>query len=483
MRGVESAAQRRKRLGQWATPPDLVEAVVAATIVGPFAPGQRVRVLDPACGDGRFVFAAARRVAVLGGEPVLTGVDIDASALARAADEPRWSARWILGDALAHDWRGERFDVVVGNPPFVSQLVTATSRRGASRLGGGAYADVAAEFLALAVELAEAGGGRIGLVLPQSILASRDVGPVRAHVDAVAALRWCWWSDVAVFDAAVLTCAIVFERGGAAARRLDLRVGPSFAEREPIDRPASWASIVVAGRGVPALPPLATAGLLGDRADAVVDFRDQYYGLVGAVGDDVDGPPLVTSGLIDVGRCAWGLRPVRFAKQRFAAPRVAIGRLDEAMQRWASARLVPKVLVANQTSVIEAVVDREGSWLPGVPVVSVVPRAGTDLDELAALLTSPVATAWAWHEAAGTGLSANTIRVGPRLVAGVPWPAASLAAAVDALRAGDVAACGREVAAAFGVVGADAAPLTRWWLESVQRRPDPPPVAAEPGSR
>ena len=61
---------------------------------------------------------------------------------------------------------------------------------------------------------------------------------------------------------------------------------------------------------------------LGDIATFTADFRDQYYGLVGAVSDDGDGPPLITSGLIEPGRVLVGRRQVRFAKQRFAAPRV-----------------------------------------------------------------------------------------------------------------------------------------------------------------
>jgi hypothetical protein len=111
---------------------------------------------------------------------------------------------------------------------------------------------------------------------------------------------------------------------------------------------------------------------------------------------------------------------VRFAKQRFAAPRVALDRLSPTMQRWAAARLVPKVLVANQTRVIEAVVDRAGAWLPGVPVISAVPRPGVDLDAIMTALASPAATAWVRQHAAGSGLSADTVRVSPALLASIP---------------------------------------------------------------
>ena len=93
----------------------------------------------------------------------------------------------------------------------------------------------------------------------------------------------------------------------------------------------------------------ATAAALRRLATATADFRDQYYGLVPHVADAGDGAPLVTSGLLDVGRCAWGERPARFARRSFAAPRVPVDALPPALQAWAAGRLVPKVLVATQT--------------------------------------------------------------------------------------------------------------------------------------
>ena len=51
-------------------------------------------------------------------------------------------------------------------------------RRGVA-VGGGPYADAAAEFLALAVRVVRP-GGPVGLVLPQSLLAARDAAAIRA---------------------------------------------------------------------------------------------------------------------------------------------------------------------------------------------------------------------------------------------------------------------------------------------------------------
>lgn len=440
----------RKQRGAFATPPELVELVVANTMP-PVRPRQRVTVLDPACGDGRFLAAAATRIAAAGGMPVVTGVDIDDDAVRAArgvvaAGAAAAHARIETADALRRDWGDERFDVVVGNPPFLSQLATSTTRGGASRHGGGPYADAAAEFLALAVGLARPDGGRVGLVLPQSILASRDAAGVRADVDRRAALIWSWWSPRRLFDAQVVVCALGFELGS----------GMAANGHRP------WSHVVTDALGVPPLPSLATAGTLAERGRLSANFRDQYYGLVPAVGDHRPGPPLVTSGLIDPGRCRWGERTVTFARRRLARPRVDRTRLSPTMRRWADRFAVPKVLVANQTKIIEAVADPTGGWLPGVPLIT-VRTSPSDVWALAAVLTSPAASVWAWHRAAGTGLSARALRLGPRWLGELPWPAGSVAPAVEALRDGDVAACGAALSEAYGIGAAEAVVLQRWW--------------------
>jgi hypothetical protein len=133
--------------------------------------------------------------------------------------------------------------------------------------------------------------------------------------------------------------------------------------------------------------------------------------------------------LIEPNECWWGRRPVRFAKQGFAAPRVDVSQLSPKLQRWARQRLVPKILIANQTRRIEAVIDRDGSWLPSVPVITCT----TDrLDEVAAVLHSGAATDWVRYHAAGSGLSATTVRLTARLLASIPLPATMVPTPNDA---------------------------------------------------
>jgi SAM-dependent methyltransferase len=467
----------RKRLGAWYTPADLVDLVVDRTVTpewladrGARRRGGALRVLDPACGDGRFLAAVARRIddldraAGLGSNRrvSLTGVDVDPTAVDEAC-RALPDARIVHADALDYDWGNGGFDLVIGNPPFLSQMATSTTRGGSSRHGGGPYADAAAEFLALAARLTHHDAGRLAFVLPQSILASRDAATVREQVGRTSTMIWSWWAPQRAFVADVFVCALGFERTGPLTAPV---AGPVAG---PVAPPPSWAHVVAGALGIPEVPAVVGNGTLGDRNLLNANFRDEYYGMVPAVSDEADGPPLVTSGLIDPGVCHWGRRPVRFAKQRFDAPRIAIDHLDPHMQAWARRKLVPKVLVATQTSVIEAVADPEGAWLPGVPVTAITPAPGQPAAlvwEVAAMLTSPVASALAWHRAAGTGLSARALRVGPALLAELPWPNGDLGPAVAALQALDLPGCASAVHRAYGI-GHDEA-LTEWWRRSMR---------------
>jgi len=474
-------ASTRKQLGAWYTPPDLIDTVVEAVITPEFvaARAHSLAVLDPSCGDGRFLTAADRRIASLGATTELTGCDLDPAAVAAARAVLPGTAALHYEDALTATWPSQRFDLVIGNPPYLSQMAAATTRGGSSRRGGGPYADAAAEFLVLAGELVDPDGGRVALVLPQSLLASRDADAIRNSIGERAHMFWSWWSDRKVFDAQVHVCVLAFE----------------FGTPEPVERKSNWSHVVTSRQGVPAIPiDMRVDGCLGDRARLNANFRDEYYGMIPAVGDYAEGPPLITSGLVDPGRSWWGERPITFAKQRYERPRVDLTLLDDHMREWARRRLVPKVLVANQTRIVEAVCDPTGDRLPGVPVLGVYPtgahwdddpdhhhqRSADELAESAweitAVLTSPMASAWLWHRGAGTGLSADTIRLSPVTLAALPWPAGDLRAAVDALRRGDVRGCGAAVDVAYGIRDVTTlfeVSLFDWWsalLERVETR-------------
>ncbi len=432
----------RRSLGAWYTPPPLVDRMVDALVAGLGSQHGQMKLLDPACGDARLLTAVCDR---LGPDVHAIGADIDAGAVSAVHDD-RLSVR--CADGIAVDWAAEGgpFDLVIANPPFLSQMATSTSRGGASRLGGGPYANTAMEFCLAGVRALRP-GGRMVILLPQSVLTARDAAALRASVTSSAQIVDSWWSPERPFDADVNVCMLVLERR------------PNDIEGSP----APWSSVVTSVLGIPDLPSILTRGVLGDRARATANFRDEYYALVPAVADDTTGPPLVTAGLIDVGVCCWGTRSVRFAKQRFDHPRVNLDRLEGRFRSWAEGLLVPKVLVAAQTAVVEAVVDPAGEWLPGIPVISVVPEDSSLVYEIAAVLTSPVASIAVWHAMAGSGLAPTSVRLSPSLVMALPWPAGDLTAAVTALRGNDVVRCAWEVLNAYGVDGDSCDALVDWW--------------------
>ena len=451
---MPATTDARKRLGGWYTPPELIDILVAGVLDGFVVDTTHpVRVVDPACGDGRLLTTVGDRIEAAGGVPHLVGCDVDRHALDSIGD-PR--IRRIHADALTHDWCPGAADIVVGNPPFLSQMATDTTRGGASRHGGGPYADAATEFLALAARLARPDGGRVGLVLPQSVLGARDAEPVRRQIGGSADLVWSWWAPAQRhFDASVNVCVVGLQR-------------PSTG----VTPPSAWTDVITGRLGLPVvdLDTLASAGTLGDRADLNANFRDEYYALVPAVSDDAAGPPLVTSGLIDPGRCHWGSRPVRFAKRDFTNPRVDLDLLTGRFRAWAERKLVPKVLVANQTRIIEAVADPDGAWLPGVPVTTVTPAHvvdGVDVWQLAAVLTSPIASVAAWQHGAGTGLSTTSVRVGPASLSSTPWPAGSMDVAVEALRDGSLLDAADAVCGAYGLEAAVIDDLVNWWVRQL----------------
>ena len=482
VREALTSADERHDQGVHHTPPEVVDEVLSLALAHAAPLTDSTTVLDPAVGGGAFLLAMAERlpgdrVAVAGR---LHGIDVDPlavattrAALALWAGGPVADGTIRVGDGLAADpFAGRRFDLVVGNPPFLSQLRGGTPRNDTARAeiagrwpGVGGYVDDAAAFLLAGVDAALA-DGTVVMIQPASVLGANDAEPVRARLDASAPPVAMWVDPGRAFAAGVDTVALV--------HRLGSEVTSVDVGHRSIERPAprSWAPLLAASAGVPVVVRPAGGPTLGDVARVTAGFRDQYYGLADAVVDDPAGAhPLITSGAIDPLRNGWGSRPSRYAKQAFAAPSVVLDRIDPKVAGWFADRLVPKVLVASQTQVIEAIVDPDGVRLPCTPVVSVEPTTEISVWQIAALLTSPVATAWLVTEAAGTALSASAVRVSASTLAALPLPSDSSAwdAAASAAELGDVEACGRAMLDAHGVDDHGGV-LLGWWLDRIPTR-------------
>jgi SAM-dependent methyltransferase len=209
----------RRRGGIYYTPAPIVESILAATLdpllaevrraPEPLHAVQALRVLDPACGAGYFLVAAAERLAAAlaaadpAGRPAawwldaaagcVYGVDSDPVAidlsryslyLAGAGDGPALPDYHLhCGDALAAlpaGWSG--FDAVVGNPPYLPHRAQATAHKAARR---GRYAsaqgqyDLSGLFIERGLELARP-GGRLGYIVPNKFMAADYGASLRA---------------------------------------------------------------------------------------------------------------------------------------------------------------------------------------------------------------------------------------------------------------------------------------------------------------
>lgn len=417
-----------------------------------------------------------------------------------------WSDAFV---EVFEDHRG--FDVVVGNPPYLNQLqaATATERPVVEQLGQqfgaalGAYTDTSAVFMLLAARLTRP-GGRACLLQPQSLLAARDSQPVRRALLESGSLESLWVSgDQPFVGVGTSVCAPTLVIGPAEdasiARWFGERFmpGPAVAvnQAELRDAPtwAHLATLAPSPRGAPAtaLRPI------GEIARATADFRDQYYGLTGMLIedaslarqqpiDDRQFPPLVTAGLIDLADCKWGRSPTRIHKQRWRAPRIDRGRLERETKLgpWLESRLVPKVLLATQTRVIEVIVDEAGTLAPSVPVITITPSEPAMLWHIAAALASPLACARAVERHGGTALSSGAIKLSATQAMELPCPQPCEAwdAAAEAFREashspvhssvrspGDRRArlteCAKLMLEASGLNEADRDELLRWWLD------------------
>lgn len=453
------AADLRRSGGVFYTPAHLVERLLDLTLEPLLAEADdplSLRILDPACGAGLFLAAAAERIATRAGVAAeaaygcLIGVDIDADAVALARGLlPGADVR--VGDGLLLADLAGSVDCVVGNPPFLNQLrrATTSAREEVARLrevlGGvvSAYTDVSAVFLARSLQYVRV-GGRVGLVQPLSLLAARDAAGVRDFVESHARLDSIEASPEPQFpDASVLTCLVSAVRGEPSRRR------------HP-----TWGPLVAEAFGIPAVALTEDVGVLDDLGAVTADFRDQYYGLREHLTDGGDGFPLITTGLIEPGRAEWGSRPARVFKQAWQRPTVAPTVLDGPLGDWARSRLVPKVLIGTQGRIIEAVVDAEGGWLPGVPVITMT----TDRPWHAlAVLCAPPVVAHAAAAYVGTGLSGRSIKLSARQVAALPLPSdpAAWDQGARLAEAGDLLACARVMTAAYG----EAESVLAWWRE------------------
>ncbi len=519
----------RSRQGSWFTPRGLAAGLSRRAIDLASVDGPVTSVLDPACGGGAFLIGAVREMLSRGYSPeeafeAQRGFDIDGSVLlvARAALEvlaiesgeaPALASRSQLTHVdflttgpnddgqmslLGGVEELERVDLVLGNAPFQSQLRSRTlreqgDRESAARAFGGAaggYVDTALLFLLRATDHVR-DSGVISLIVPASVLASRDGKDARARVASRAGIVSFWRDGMPrAFDGGVPVCSVSL-RASAAQSTVERTRGTEFDQMPNLEltpehaADGRWGRLLIDQSKLPSIEGWSTRGTLGDIAAITADFRDQYYGLVGLVreqsGSKDGANPLAVTGTIDPAEFRWGAAQTRFNKQPWNLPVVDRTALEASeLAGWAKARLVPKLLVATQTKVIEAFADEDGRLLPCPPLISVVvdPKS---LWRAAALLNSPVATIWALLESAGSALSLDAIKLSAIQLRALPlpqlidsWDRAAVdqqfahEARTDDARRNYLKASAVSMGLAFGLPEPAARQAAEWWLSRLR---------------
>jgi methylase of polypeptide subunit release factors len=363
------AAGSRKRQGAYYTPSCLVNHLLDA-LLEPLLHRAvlSLRICDPACGAGHFLVPAAERLATRHArdsglpwplaarqviETCLFGYDIDSVALALCQNalsdmaEAQVAPNLYQADSLMLQERG-RYDLVIGNPPFVNAIehpgINQAYRHLYPALGG--TADQSFYFLALAERLRKP-HGFVGMVMPTTVLNA----PAAARLREKAHLRYLHnASDHDLFAGAQVFVSLV-------------GLGPPgpcvFNSRELDCQGENWWRAVSGGveaKGARLGDHFeVSAGMTVAEAYACVPFLREW--------SQKGETKVLTTGLIDPGISLWGERRCRFLGKTYFRPVIAGAqglekRLDRARR--------PKVIVAGLSKQIECLFDPWGEYLPVV---------------------------------------------------------------------------------------------------------------------
>lgn len=219
------------------TPPELADFVAAEMINCAQLPtGRSVRLLDPAVGHGELLVSLLERLNC----PVeVYGYETDAAALAVATSRlhalfPTAKLHFRHGSFLEHvaqDFagglfgRGETYDLIIANPPYVRTQVMGSDRAKelSSLFGLSGRVDLYHAFL-VGIARVLATTGTAGLIVSNRFMTTKGGAATRAALVSDLRLKSIFdLGDTKLFDAAVLPAVIIAHGNGEASTE------PSFA--------------------------------------------------------------------------------------------------------------------------------------------------------------------------------------------------------------------------------------------------------------
>jgi tRNA1(Val) A37 N6-methylase TrmN6 len=438
------AREDRRATGVYYTPPEIARLIAERSLRelrsphpsgrrGGGSEGEKLRILDPACGAGELLLAA--RDALGSRTHELCGIDIDPIAVNQARQRVSLSGSAAeqvrLADALEGDaFPLASFDIVIGNPPYVSirELARQRSRADIQRLkerfrtARGNF-DLYVLFIERALEWLRP-GGRCGLIVPNKwatldyARACRELLLEQATIEEVIDL-----SEHRVFrQASVYPHVLIFSKQPAV-------VGHEIAVRDGgFIRQSSLSADAFAFEGSFAIESQVATQPLGEFATLQCGTPGYAAAKIGGLlqeAEDADSPalPFITSGNID----RYRVRPgnVRYMNRVWREPRLPV---DAAALSARQKKLFssPKIVIAGMSRRIEAAWDAEGVAL-GVQVFA---AADCHLDPfyLLALLNSKLLSYLFRTRFAAKRLAGGYLAVNKGQLAKLPIVAGSLRA-------------------------------------------------------
>ena len=270
--------QERRGRGHFSTPPRLVEHILDACGYTPDSDLRATRVLDPACGSGNFLAAAAHRLVsfvtrtglpkeecaalvqrnLWGFDPDPVSCFLSEMQLSAAVTPSVGSVdtsmpitvaatRWHIhqADGLALQWPEPCVDLFLANPPYLAAKNTDLSAYPTAHRRG--QADSYLLFLNLGLQIVRPGGW-LGLVLPDPLLARTNAASERARLLKEFTIHHLWHlSDV--FTAQVGAVVVIAQKS------------PPRSQHQVVWKREKWKHITAAAsnaRPIPLTSPAST---------------------------------------------------------------------------------------------------------------------------------------------------------------------------------------------------------------------------------
>ena len=466
---AQLAPQERRRRGHYSTPPDLVARMLDWVGYAAGADLEQMTLLDPSCGSGNFLAAAAQTLIARGqalqwtpqrlltalqanlwgleSDPVAcTLAGLRLQALARQfASRKQFRFHVHQADALSLA-AAPRFQVVVGNPPYLSSRKHDLHAYEQGYLSGG-QRDAYLLFLEQACRFV-APDGWLGLVLPDPVLARANAADARRLLQDMFSIQRLLHLK-GVFRAEVGTLVLIAQRVPGRrpaslivpASRFDWRRAPQEAAQPahmfPIDiwkrQPQAELRYLLGPQEAKLFERLAREMLAVPLGDLVTISRgeEMAQGAAGPLAETERGDeylPALRGGL--------DVRPFRC---HFAGVYLHRSQITKPLERYR----VPKLLVVKSTAQLCAALD-EGGYVAFQTLYLLHLKSDQVLPEyLLALLNSRLLRGYLWlyH----TAYKLVQPQIEQEALARVPLPLVSLAQQREpAALAGQLRACYQE---------------------------------------